>query len=174
MERTRFDNILLSTKRNGMVKVREALHDVYGNEPYDCSCDGWYRRFVKCFLEAGIPEEGVAGIIRAHPISLGMVKRYGRTSGLIPEIVAQNILNHRHDVVIYDDLAKPKVRVTSKKIRDFSIALEKELRRIWRDPASLEGYIQDYCYDEPDTKIAKMIAGGTKPEIWAENIRDYL
>ena len=156
------------------VKVREALHDVYGNEPYDSSCDGWYRRFVKCFLEAGIPEEGVAGIIRAHPISLGMVKRYGRTSGLIPEIVAQNILNHRHDVVIYDDLAKPKVRVTSKKIQDFRVALEKELRRIWRDPASLEGYIQEFCYDESDKEIAEMIARGTKPESWARNIRDYL
>ena len=156
------------------VKICEALQYVYGNEPYDNHCEEWYQRFASYLLAAGIPEKGVAGLIKAHPISLGMVKRYGRTSGLVPETVAQNILKHRHDVVIYDDLAKPKVRVTSKKIQDFRVALEKELRRIWRDPASLEGYIQEFCYDESDKEIAEMIARGTKPESWARNIRDYL
>lgn len=46
------------------MKIRVTLQDVYGNDPFDRSCDEWYQRFARYFLELGIPEGGVAGIIK--------------------------------------------------------------------------------------------------------------
>ena len=77
--------------------LKMAYWETYHNEPYYAYCERWYELFIWYFLKIGIPEEGVAGIIRKHPVPVAMVKRYGKTTGLVPEIVAQNILDRRHD-----------------------------------------------------------------------------
>lgn len=152
--------------------VAEAYAETYNKEPYYISCDWWYERFIWYFLKAGIPEDGVAGIIRKHKIPTQLVKKSGATSGLRPETVAQNVLNHRHDPVEYDSLAKPRIRVTKKKISDFRKSLEEELRRIWSDSKSLEETIREECYDASDEDISRMIQHGTRPELWAQNLNE--
>lgn len=152
--------------------VKKAYRDTYMDEARNIGCEWWYNRFIWYFLKAGIPKDGVAGIIKAHKIPVSMVKRYGASSGLIPEQVAKNVLAHRHDPVEYDSLARPRIRVTKKKIADFRKKLEEELRRIWSDQNSLEETIREECYDSTDEYIAHFILGGTKPEIWAQNLND--
>lgn len=152
--------------------LARAYRETYKSEPYYNFCDWWYERFIWYFLKVGIPEDGVAGIIRKHKIPIELVKKSGATSGLRPETVAQNILNHRHDPVEYDSLAKPKIRVTKKKIADFRKRLAEELRRIWSDPKSLEETIQEECYDASDEDISRMILHSTRPEVWAQNLNE--
>ena len=76
-----------------------AYWETYKNEPYYNFCEWWYERFIWYFLKAGIPEDGVADIIRKHKIPVQLVKKSTTTSGLIPEMVAQNVLKHRHEPV---------------------------------------------------------------------------
>ena len=152
--------------------VAEAYAETYKKEPYLFTCDWWYERFIGYFLKAGIPEEGVAGIIRKHKIPVLWVKKACNISGYSPEGIAQNVLNHRHDSIEYDPLAKPRIRITKKKIADFRKRLEEELRRIWSDPKSLEETIREECYDVSDEDISRMLQHGTRPEVWAQNLND--
>jgi hypothetical protein len=132
----------------------------------------WYRQLAYCFLQTGIPENGVIELQKKHPISLTWVRRYVYHK---PEIVAQNILKYRHDSVEYDSLAKPRIRVTKKKISEFRLNLEKELRGIWGDnKESLEEAIKEYCYQPQDEEIAGFIRRGMKASDWANIIYDYL
>ena len=102
----------------------------------------WYRQLAQWFLNQGIPADGVLGLLKKHPISIAWVERYYRMHK--PEMVAQNILRHRHDKVEYDPLAKPRIRVTKKKISAFRQNLEIELRRIWGDnKESLDAAIKE-------------------------------
>ena len=134
----------------------------------------WYRRLAKCLLDTGIPEKGVIELMKKHPISLTWVRRYVNMHK--PEMVAQNILKHRHDPIEYDSLAKSRIRVTKKKISDFRLNLEEELRRLWRQYGwkDVEVYVKEFCIDESDANIAQMIKRGCDPKIWAKNIQDYL
>ena len=101
----------------------------------------WYRQLAYCFLQTGIPENSVIELLRKHPISITWVRRYVYQK---PEIVAQNILKYRHDPVECDSLAKPRIRVTKKKISEFRLNLEKELRIIWgSNKESLEEAIKE-------------------------------
>lgn len=135
----------------------------------------WYRRWAKAFLNTGIPEDGVISIMKKHPVPFEMVRRYGFSSGLVPETVAQNILNHRHYPVEYDSLAKPRIRVTKKKVSEFRQQLEKELRHIWRNSEeSLEETIKEFCNQPQDEEIASFLERGVNAENWAQNICDYL
>lgn len=135
----------------------------------------WYRRWAKYCLEKGIPVDGVIGLMKKHPIPIEMVRAYGFSSGLTPEGNAQHILNLRHNPVEYDSLAKPRVRVTKKKISEFRQNLEEELRKIWGDnKESLEEAIKEYCYQPRDEEIANYIRRGMKASNWAKNIYDYL
>lgn len=150
----------------------QAYRETYGNEPYNAFCESWYERFIWYYLKAGIPEDGVAGLIRKHRIPVELVKRYGRTSGLIPETVAQNILNHRHAPQEYDSLAKPRIRVTRKMIAGFRRKLEEELRRIWTHPPSLEETVREECNESKDEDIARMLSRGVTAEGWANTLND--
>ena len=134
----------------------------------------WYRQLAKCLLETGIPEKGVIELMKKHPISLTWVRRYVNMHK--PEMVAQNILKYRHNPVEYDPLAKPRARVTQKKISEFRQNLEEELRRLWAQYGwkDVEDYVKEFCIDESDTNIAHMIERGCDPKIWAKNIQDYL
>ena len=135
----------------------------------------WYRRWAKYYLEKGIPVDGVIGLMKKHPIPIEMVRAYGFSSGLTPEGNAQHILNLRHNPVEYDSLAKPRVRVTKKKISEFRQNLEEELRKIWGDnKESLEEAIKEYCYQPRDEEIADFIRRGMKASNWAKNIYDFL
>ena len=152
--------------------VANTLRDIYGDNPFYEALEWWYHRFAWHFIKAGIPEYGVSDLLKNHIVPVAMVKQYGRTTGLIPERVAKNILNHRHDLKEYDPLAKPKIRVTTKKITDYRKRLEDELRRIWTDTNSLEEIIREECYESTDEEIAKKIKHGTKAEVWASNLKD--
>ena len=133
----------------------------------------WYRQLAKCLLDTGIPEKGVIELMKKHPISIAWVERYYRMHK--PEMIAQNILRHRHDKVEYDSLAKPRIRVTKKKISDFRQNLEIELRRIWGDhKESLDAAIKEYCYLPQDEEIAGYIKHGVKACDWAKDIFYYL
>lgn len=132
----------------------------------------WYRQLAYCFLQTGIPENGVIELLRKHPISITWVRRYVYQK---PEIVAHNILIHRHDSVEYDPLTKPRIRVTKKKISEFRTDLEKEMRRLWNhNDESLENHIKEYCYQPTDNEIYYFIKRGVKAEDWAKNIYNCL
>ena len=147
--------------------IINTLEDIYGVDYPKY----WYNKFALHFINTGIPEIGVIGLLKRHKISVAMVKRYGKTGGLIPENVAQIVLKHRHDIEEYDSLAKPRIRITKKKIADYRKRLEEELRRIWIGQG-LEDIIRKECLERPDEEIAEFISMGLKPEIWARNLND--
>ena len=93
----------------------------------------------------------------------------------LPENVAKNILTKRESPKSYDTLAIPKHRVTKKRIAEFRETLEAELRRLWSDAGwnNVESYVSDFCTEETDTEIAKMIARGTDPKSYAKCIQEY-
>ena len=133
----------------------------------------WYRQLAQYYLNLGIPVDGVLGLLKKHPVSIAWVSRYANMHK--PEMVARNILIHRHDPVEYDPLAKPRIRVTKKKISEFRSDLEREMRRIWHPgDVSLEYYIKEYCYQPEDEEIADYIRRGTEASVWADNIYNYL
>ena len=150
-------------------EVEEAYMEVYGISIHYMD---WYYRFISYFLKEGIPEEGVAGIIRKHYFHPAWVSRYGRCENNRPEGIARHVLLSRRRTIGYDSLAKPRIRVTSKVIRDFRERLEKELMRIWTYPMVLEETIKEECYDPSDEEIAKMIRRGIKPEVWANDLNE--
>ena len=149
--------------------IKDALIEIYGDNPMYYQLEWWYQRFTWYFINSGIPEEGVIGLLKNHKIPVAMVKRYGRSTGLIPETVAQNILTQRHDTHEFDSLAKQKVKVTKKKILDYRKRLEDEFRRIWIDQDSLEEIIKEECHEITDEEISRMILHGTSAENWAKN-----
>ena len=157
-----------------MDRIREHIKQMYSLDASD-RCLNWYIRLSRSFLEAGVPEEGVLELLNKHPVPLGMVKRYGFSSGLVPENVAKNILTKRESPKSYDTLAIPKHRVTKKRIAEFRETLEAELRRLWSDAGwnNVESYVSDFCTEETDTEIAKMIARGTDPKSYAKCIQEY-
>ena len=152
--------------------VANTLRVIYGDNPLYEELEWWYHRLAWHFIKAGIPEYGVSDLLKNHIVPVTMVKQYGRTSGLTPEGVAKNILNHRHDHKEYDLLAKPRIRVTKKKIEDFRKRLEEELRKIWTEPNSLEEIVREECYEPADEEIAKKISHGIKAEVWARNLSE--
>lgn len=152
--------------------IADTLYDIYGANPMHSQLEWWYQRFTWHFINSGIPEEGVIGLLKKHKIPVSLVYRYGKTTGLIPESVAQNILTHRHDTHEFDSLAKPKERVTKKKIFDYRKRLEDELRRIWIDKDSLEETIKEECHEITDEEISRMILHGSSAENWARIINE--
>jgi hypothetical protein len=150
--------------------IESYLLETYGHNLLD-----WYRRWAKCFLDAGIPDNDVVEIMKKNPVPLGIVRRYGFSTGLVPETVAHNIINHLHDPVEYDSLSRPRIRVTKKMIANFRVDLEKEMRRIWSpNDYSLEDNIKEFCYQSTDEEIVSFIQRDVSAESWARNIYDYL
>ena len=56
--------------------------------------------------------------------------------------------------VVYDEYAKPKVRVTKKLIAKFRRQLEQEFRKFLPNDVFDEEFIQHECYGVPDEEIA--------------------
>ena len=154
--------------------IAEAYKEIYGNHPLFAVNDWWYQRFIKYYIEAGIPEKGIVGILEKHPVPQAMVKQYGATTGLVPEKVARNILEIRHEPMVNDSLATPKIRVTKKQIADYRRALETELRRIYKPVESLEETVKRECYDATDEDIARKIRMRMSPESWASQVNEWL
>ena len=152
--------------------IMNACRELYEYEPYYRQYEWWYLRFIQFFIEAGVPEQGVIGILGKHHVPVAMVKQYGRSTGLIPEVVAQNIMKHSHDTKEYDPLAKIKIRITKNKILEYRKKLEYELRRVWSDPDSLEETIREECYDSSDEYISRMISSGVTAETWAQTLNE--
>lgn len=143
--------------------LRKAYKEIYNNEPYYHRCEWWYERFIWHYLKIGIPVDGVIGILRKHRIPVLLVKSAGDTTSFTPEGIAQNVLNHRHDLKEYDELAKPKIRITQKTIADFRSNLEDEIKRLFNDPEIREEVIREECFMQGDDKIAQMITRGVQP-----------
>lgn len=126
----------------------------------------------KYFVDVGIPEEGVIGLIRKHPIPPLLIKKHGRTSGLVPETVAKNVLKYRHLHEEYDALAIPKIRITRKIVTDYRIRLESEIRHLWSEAkmSDLQEVLNEDCYNMTDEKITDLITSRISPESHAKTI----
>ena len=157
-----------------MERIIEHIKQLYSLGESD-KCLDWYIRLSRSFIEAGVPEDGVLELLTRHPVPLGMVKRYGFSSGLVPENVAKNILNKREQPKSYDTLAIPRYRVTKKKIAEFRQTLEAELRRLWSEAGwdNVESFVSEFCTEEPDAEISKMIERGTDPKSYARCLQEY-
>ena len=142
-------------------------YQIYGNYGWV-----WYRRFAKYFVDVGIPEKGVVNLIEKHPIPSMLIKKHGRTSGLVPETVAKNVLKYRHSRKEYDSLATPKIRITRKKVANYRIRLEIEIRRLWSEAKrpDLQEVLNEDCINMTDEEIAKLIMEGRSPESHAKTI----
>ena len=158
-----------------MERIKQYLKQTYTLTDTDKYLS-WYLRLSQYYLDAGVPEEGVLGLLKEHPIPLEMVKRNGFSSGLVPENVAKNILTQREPPKTYDVLADPIIRATKKRIEEFRKALEEELRRLWGKSGwdGIEDYVKEYCIEPTDSEIAEKVERGIVPKIWAENIQDFL
>lgn len=112
----------------------------------------WYREVSKHLLTAGLPEANVIDLLRKHPIQVSYILAHG--SGLTPEVLAKRFLEKPLNQKVYDEYAKPKVRVTAKMIAAFRKELEQEYRKI-QTPDSIitEEYIQEQCYGVSDDYI---------------------
>ncbi len=84
-----FYEILLNDMQRNIVEI---YRDSSG---WDLNFLWWYSRMAQYYRQLGIPEDNILEIMKEHRISPGWVKRYGKIHS--PEMVAQNILKHRHD-----------------------------------------------------------------------------
>ena len=132
----------------------------------------WYRRFAKFFLDSGIPEEGVINLMKKHQVPAALIRRYGRSTGLVPETVAANILKNRH--VHKDEYSStfPKIRITKKRISDYRNELETEIRRLWARAkrTDLEEVLGVDCYGASDEHIVSLIERRWSPETAAKSL----
>ena len=97
-------------------------------------------------IYTGIPEEGVIDIIKTHPVPVAMVRRYGFSSGLVPETIANNILR----ICGYT----PKT-ATPQAVEEYRKRFEEDFRRYCSSSADIEDVIRIVC--ESDKNIERLI-----------------
>ena len=76
------------------VRIGVFIRYAYGKdfEPGEDWGLAWYARMARRLLDSGMSEDGVIATMREHRVPPAMVRRYGRSTGLRPETVADNIL----------------------------------------------------------------------------------
>ena len=112
----------------------------------------WYQEVAKHLLAAGLPEANVVDLLKKHPVQVGFIRAHG--NGLTPERLVKRMLEKPVVPVVYDEHAKPKVRVTKKLIAEYRKQLEQEFRKFLPNDIFDEEFIQHECYGVPDEQIA--------------------
>lgn len=121
----------------------------------------WYQEVAKHLLAAGLPEANVVDLLKKHPLQVGFIRAHG--NGLTPEHLANRLLEKPTAPEVYDEFAKPKVRVTRKMIAEYRGQLEQEYRKFLPNDVFDEGFIQHECYGVPDEEIACYLRQGLSP-----------
>ena len=118
----------------------------------------WYEGVAVNLLKEGLPEANVIDLLKKHRILVGYIKAH--CNGLTPEKLAKRFLEKPKMPKVYDEYAKPKIRVTSKVISEFRKELESEYRKAQGpdDRIITEEYIQERCYGVHDDYIKDIIS----------------
>ena len=118
----------------------------------------WYEGVAVSLLKEGLPEANVIDLLKKHRIQVGYIKAH--CNGLTPEKLAKRFLEKPKMSKVYDEYAKPKIRVTSKVISEFRKELESEYRKAQGpdDRIITEEYIQERCYGIHDDYIKDIIS----------------
>ena len=115
----------------------------------------WYRGVSKHLLAANLPEDNVIALLKKRPLQLGFFYAHGGW-GHTPETLSKRLLEKPFAPQVYDEYAKPIVRVTRKMIAAFRKELEQEYRKkLGSDTRPLvEEFIQYRSYGVSDDYIA--------------------
>ena len=121
----------------------------------------WYQSVSKLLLDSGLPESRVIDFLKKHPIQVGLIYAHG--NGLTPEHLARRLLEKPSSPKEFDEYAKPKIRVTKKRIADYRIQLEEEFRKFLPNEIFDEEFIQRECYGVSDETIAYYLRQQSPP-----------
>lgn len=121
----------------------------------------WYQAVSKLLLDSGLPDANVLDFLRKHPIQVGLIYAHG--NGLTPEHLVKRLLEKPSVPKVYDEYAKPKIRVTKKRIAEYRKQLEEEFRKFLPNELFDEEFIQCECYEVSDETIANYIRQQSPP-----------
>ena len=122
----------------------------------------WYQGVSSHLLAAGLPESNVIDLLKKHPLWIGYLYNHGGW-GLRPETLAKRLLEKPATPKEYNEYAKPKIRVTKKKIAEYRKQLEEEFRKALPNEIISEEFIQNECYGVSDEIIAQYIKENSQP-----------
>lgn len=121
----------------------------------------WYQAVSKLLLDSGLPESHVIDFLKKHPIQVGLIYTHG--NGLTPEHLIKRLLEKPSTPAMLDEYAKPKIRVTKKKIAEYRKQLEGEYRKFLPNDYFDEEFIQRECYGVSDETIAYYLRQQSPP-----------
>ena len=120
-----------------------------------------YQAVSKLLLDSGLPESHVIDFLKKHPIQVGLIYAHG--NGLTPEHLVKRLLEKPSTPAMLDEYAKPKIRVTKKKIAEYRKQLEGEYRKFLPNDFFDEEFIQRECYGVSDETIAYYLRQQSPP-----------